>query len=192
MKALIRPAASLFVALTVVTGVVYPLAVTGVARAVFPQQAAGSLVVENGQTVGSSLIGQNFTDPKFFWGRPSATSPMAYNGQGSGGSNLGPLNPALTDAIKSRIDALRAADPGNEAPVPVDLVTSSASGLDPEISVAAAEYQVARVARLRHLPPEVVEGIVARHVRGRLVGLLGEPRVNVLDLNLALRRMGAS
>ncbi|MFL6677847.1 MAG: potassium-transporting ATPase subunit KdpC [Burkholderiaceae bacterium] len=192
MKALIRPAASLFVALTVVTGVVYPLAVTGVARIVFPQQAAGSLVVEHGQTVGSSLIGQNFTDPKFFWGRPSATAPMAYNGQGSGGSNLGPLNPALADAIKGRVDALRAADPGNEAPVPVDLVTSSASGLDPEISVAAASYQVARVARLRHLSPDVVEGIVARHVRGRFLGLLGEPRVNVLDLNLELRRMGAS
>jgi potassium-transporting ATPase KdpC subunit len=192
MKALIRPAASLFVALTVVTGVVYPLAVTGVARIMFPQQAAGSLVVEDSKTVGSSLIGQNFTDPKFFWGRPSATAPMAYNGQGSGGSNLGPLNPALADAIKGRIDALRAADPGNEAPVPVDLVTSSASGLDPEISVAAAEYQVARVARLRHLSPEVVEGIVARHVRGRLLGLLGEPRVNVLDLNLELRRRGAS
>ncbi|MFL6628887.1 MAG: potassium-transporting ATPase subunit KdpC [Vitreoscilla sp.] len=192
MKALIRPAASLFVALTVVTGVVYPLAVTGVARIVFPQQAAGSLVVEHGQTVGSALIGQNFTDPKFFWGRPSATAPMAYNGQGSGGSNLGPLNPALADAIKGRVDALRAADPRNEAPVPVDLVTSSASGLDPEISVAAARYQVARVARLRHLSPDVVEGIVTRHVRGRFLGLLGEPRVNVLDLNLELRRMGAS
>jgi len=192
MKASIRPAVSLFVALTVVTGVVYPLAVTGVAKAAFPDQAAGSLIVENGKTVGSSLIGQNFTDPKFFWGRPSATSPMAYNGQGSGGSNLGPLNPALTDAVKGRVEALRAADPGNQAAVPVDLVTTSASGLDPEISVAAAEYQVPRVARLRHLSPEVVQGIVARHIRGRLLGIFGEPRVNVLDMNLELRHTNAS
>lgn len=191
MKALIRPALSLFVALTVVTGVVYPLAVTGVAKAAFPGQAAGSLVVLDGKTVGSSLIGQNFSDPKFFWGRPSATSPMAYNGQGSGGSNQGPLNPALTDAVKGRVDALRAADPGNKAAVPVDLVTTSASGLDPEISVAAAEYQVARIARLRHVSPEVVEGIVARNVRGRLLGLFGEPRVNVLDMNLELQRINA-
>jgi len=192
MKASIRPAVSLFVALTVVTGVAYPLAVTGVAKAAFPDQAAGSLIVENGKTVGSSLIGQNFTDPKFFWGRPSATSPMAYNGQGSGGSNLGPLNPALTDAVKGRVEALRAADPGNQAAVPVDLVTTSASGLDPEISVAAAEYQVPRVARLRHLSPEVVQGIVARHIRGRLLGIFGEPRVNVLDMNLELRHTNAS
>ena len=188
MKALIRPAISLFVVLTVVTGVVYPLAVTGVAKAAFPEQAAGSLVVQDDKTVGSSLIGQNFSDPKYFWGRPSATSPMAYNGQGSGGSNLGPLNPALTDAVKGRVDALRAADPGNKAPVPVDLVTTSASGLDPEISVAAAEYQVARIARLRGVSPESVAGIVARHTQGRLFGLLGEPRVNVLDMNLELQR----
>ena len=192
MKALIRPAVSLFVVLTVVTGVVYPLAVTGVAKAAFPNQAAGSLIVQDGKTVGSSLIGQNFTDPKYFWGRPSATSPMAYNGQGSGGSNLGPLNPALTDAVKGRVDALRAADPGNKAAVPVDLVTTSASGLDPEISVAAAEYQVPRIARLRRLSPEVVEGIVARHTEGRLFGLLGEQRVNVLDMNLELQHASAS
>jgi len=192
MKALIRPAVSLFVVLTAVTGVVYPLAVTGVAKAAFPNQAAGSLIVQDGKTVGSSLIGQNFTDPKYFWGRPSATSPMAYNGQGSGGSNLGPLNPALTDAVKGRVDALRAADPGNRAPVPVDLVTASASGLDPEISVAAAHYQVARIARLRGLAPEAVEGIVARHTQGRLFGLLGEPRVNVLDMNLELQRASAT
>ena len=192
MKALIRPAVSLFVVLTVVTGVVYPLAVTGVAKAAFPNQAAGSLIVQDGKTVGSSLIGQNFTDPKYFWGRPSATSPMAYNGQGSGGSNLGPLNPALTDAVKGRVDALRAADPGNKAAVPVDLVTTSASGLDPEISVAAAEYQVGRIARVRHLAPEVVEGIVARHIHGRLLGIFGEPRVNVLDMNLELQRTNAS
>jgi K+-transporting ATPase ATPase C chain len=192
VKALIRPAVSLFVALTVVTGVVYPLAVTGVAKAAFAHQAGGSLIEQNGKVVGSSLIGQNFSDPKFFWGRPSATSPMAYNGQGSGGSNLGPLNPALTDAIKGRVDALRAADPGNKAAVPVDLVATSASGLDPEISVAAAEYQVPRIARLRKLSPEVVEGIVARHTQGRLFGLLGEQRVNVLDMNLELQRASAS
>lgn len=191
MKALIRPAVSLFVVLTVVTGVVYPLAVTGVAKAAFPEQAGGSLIVQDGKTLGSSLIGQSFTDPKYFWGRPSATSPMAYNGQGSAGSNLGPLNPALTDAIKGRVDALRAADPGNKAAVPVDLVTTSASGLDPEISIAAAQYQVARIARLRGISPEVVEGIIARHTRGRLFGLLGEPRVNVLDMNLELQRSSA-
>jgi K+-transporting ATPase ATPase C chain len=192
MKALIRPAVSLFVLLTVITGVVYPLAVTGAAKAAFPAQAAGSLIVKDGKPVGSSLIGQNFSDPKFFWGRPSATSPMAYNGQGSGGSNLGPLNPALTDAIKGRVEALRAADPGNKAPVPVDLVTTSASGLDPEISVAAAEYQVPRIARLRKLSPEVVQGIVARHTQDRLLGLLGEPRVNVLHMNLDLQHASAS
>jgi len=192
MKALIRPAVSLFVVLTVVTGVLYPLAVTGVAKAAFPQQAAGSLIVQNGKTVGSSLIGQNFTDPKYFWGRPSATSPMAYNGQGSGGSNLGPLNPALADAIKGRVDALRAADPGNKAAVPVDLVTTSASGLDPEISVAAAQYQAPRIARLRGLPSTTVEDIITKHTEGRLFGLLGEPRVNVLDLNLELQRIKAS
>jgi K+-transporting ATPase ATPase C chain len=191
VKALIRPAVSLFAALTVVTGVVYPLAVTGVAKAAFPRQAGGSLIEQSGKVVGSSLIGQNFSDPKYFWGRPSATSPMAYNGQGSGGSNLGPLNPALTDAVKGRVDALRAADPGNKAAVPVDLVTTSASGLDPEISVAAAEYQVSRIARRRQVSPEVVEGIVARHVRGRLLGLFGEPRVNVLDMNLELQRLPA-
>jgi len=192
MKALIRPAISLFVVLTVVTGVVYPLAVTGVAKAAFPHQAAGSLIVENGKTVGSSLIGQNFTDPKFFWGRPSATSPMANNGQGSAGSNLGPLNPALTDAIKGRVDALRAADPGNKAAVPVDLVTTSASGLDPEISLAAAQYQAPRVARLRGLSPSVVDDLITRHTQGRLFGLLGEPRVNVLELNLDLQHVHAS
>jgi len=192
MKALIRPAVSLFVVLTVVTGVVYPLVVTGVAKAAFPQQAAGSLVVQDGRTVGSSLIGQNFSDPKYFWGRPSATSPMANNGQGSGGSNLGPLNPALADAVKGRVEALRAADPGNKAPVPVDLVTTSASGLDPEISVAAAQYQAPRIARLRGLSPALVDDIITRHTQGRLFGLLGEPRVNVLDINLELQHANAS
>jgi len=192
MKALIRPAISLFVVLTVVTGVVYPLAVTGVAKAAFPYQASGSLILQNGKTVGSSLIGQNFSDPKYFWGRPSATSPMANNGQGSGGSNLGPLNPALTEAIKSRVEALRSADPGNKAPVPVDLVTASASGLDPEISVAAAQYQASRIARLRGLSPALVDDIIARHTQGRRFGLLGEPRVNVLEMNLDLQRTNAS
>ena len=192
MNALIRPAISLFVVLTVVTGVAYPLAVTGVARVAFPRQAAGSLIVQDGRTVGSSLIGQNFSDPKYFWGRPSATSPMANNGQGSGGSNLGPLNPALTDAIKGCVEVLRAADLGNKAPVLVDLVTSSASGLDPEISVAAAQYQAPRIARLRGLSPALVEDIITRHTQGRLFGLLGEPRVNVLDMNLDLQHASAS
>ena len=192
MKAMIRPALSLFVVLTVVTGGVYPLAVTGVAKIAFPDQAAGSLIVLDGKTVGSSLIGQNFSDPKFFWGRPSATSPMANNGQGSAGSNLGPLNPALTDAVKGRVDALRAADPGNKAPVPVDLVTTSASGLDPEISVAAALYQAPRIARLRGVAPEVIQGVIARNTVGRLFGLLGEPRVNVLNMNLELQHSSAS
>ena len=192
MKAMIRPAVSLFVVLTVATGVLYPLAVTGVAKAAFPRQAAGSLVVQDGKAVGSTLIGQNFTDPKYFWGRPSATSPMANNAQGSAGSNLGPLNPALTDAIKGRVEALRAADPGNKAAVPVDLVTTSASGLDPEISVAAAQYQAARIARLRGIAPGIVDGIIARHTQGRLFGLLGEPRVNVLDMNLELQHASAS
>lgn len=192
MKAMIRPAVSLFVVLTVVTGVLYPLAVTGVAKAVFPNQAAGSLIVHDGKAVGSSLIGQNFTDPRLFWGRPSATSPMVNNGQGSAGSNLGPLNPALTDAIKGRVEALRAADPGNKAAVPVDLVTTSASGLDPEISVAAAQYQAPRIARLRGISQAVVEDIIARHTQGRLLGLLGEPRVNVLAMNLELQHASTS
>ncbi|MGN6529878.1 MAG: potassium-transporting ATPase subunit KdpC [Burkholderiaceae bacterium] len=188
MKSLVRPAVTLFVLLTAVTGVVYPLAVTGVAKAAFPVQAAGSLVMKDGHAVGSTLIGQSFSDPKYFWGRPSATSPMAYNGANSGGSNQGPTNPALVDAVKGRIDALKAADPGNAAPVPVDLVTASASGLDPEISVAAAQYQALRVARLRGLSPSVVGGLIDRHTTDRFLGLLGEPRVNVLELNLDLDR----
>jgi potassium-transporting ATPase KdpC subunit len=186
MKSLIRPAITVFVALTVITGVAYPLVVTGIAQGVFPDQANGSLVTKDGKVVGSSLIGQNFSDPKYFWGRPSATSPMAYNGAGSSGSNQGPLNPALIDAVKSRVEALRNADPGNKQPVPVDLVTASASGLDPHISTAAADYQAARVARVRGLSPAVVQALVAQHAEGRLFGLLGEARVNVLELNLAL------
>src|ERR1700741_4810880 len=157
MKNILRPALVLFVLLSAITGIVYPLAVTGAAQAVFPAQAAGSLVVRDGVPVGSTLIGQSFTDPKHFWGRPSATSPMPYNGGSSGGANQGPLNPALADAVKARIEALRAADPGNTVPVPIDLVTASASGLDPDISPAAARYQAPRIARLRNLPVGPVE-----------------------------------
>ena len=188
MKTLIRPAVSLFVLLTVITGIAYPLVVTGVAQLVFPAQADGSLLERDGKPVGSSLIGQSFSDPKYFWSRPSATGPFAYNAGNSGGSNQGPLNPALTDAVKARVEALKAADPGNNAPVPVDLVTASASGLDPHISPAAAEYQAARVARVRGLAPEVVKSLIARHTEGRTLGVLGEPRVNVLELNLELDR----
>jgi potassium-transporting ATPase KdpC subunit len=186
MKTLIRPAVSLFVALTVITGLVYPLLVTGVAKVAFSDQAAGSLIIKDGKAVGSSLIGQNFSDPKYFWGRPSATSPMPYNAAGSGGSNQGPLNPALVDAVKGRIEALKAADPGNTAEVPVDLVTASASGLDPHISVAAAQYQAARVARVRGMAPATVNDLITSHTEGRLFGLLGEVRVNVLALNIDL------
>jgi len=191
MKHLIRPAVSLFAVLTVVTGLVYPLAVTGVAQALFPHQAAGSLIVKDGKVVGSALIGQQFTQPGHFWGRPSATSPMPYNASGSGGSNQGPLNPALIDAVKARMAALKAADPGNTLPIPVDLVTASASGLDPHISIAAAQYQAARVARVRGLSTQVVQAAIAQHSVGRGWGFLGEPRVNVLELNLALDASGA-
>jgi len=186
MTSLFRPALVLFLVLTLITGVAYPLVVTGIAQVVFPGQAAGSLLIKDGKPVGSSLIGQNFSDPKHFWSRPSATAPQPYNGLASGGSNLGPLNPALTDGIKSRIDALRAADPTNKEPVPVDLVTASASGLDPDISLAAAYYQAPRVARERGLPLEAVRTDIAAHTHGRWLGILGEPRVNVLELNLAL------
>ncbi len=182
----IRPAVVSFLVLSLVTGVAYPLAVTGIAQAVFPEQANGSVIMQNGKAVGSALIGQSFRDPRYFWGRPSATGPMPYNAAASGGSNLGPANPALLEAVKGRVQALREADPGNTAPVPVDLVTASASGLDPHISPAAAEYQAPRVARLRHLPAETVRALVARHTEDRQFGLLGEPRVNVLELNLAL------
>ena len=182
----LRPLLVVFTVLTALTGLAYPLLVTGIAKAVFPQQAAGSLVERNGQVVGSTLIGQNFSDLKFFWGRPSATSPQPYNASNSGGSNLGPLNPALVDAVKGRIEALRAADPGNTAVVPVDLVTTSASGLDPDISLAAARYQAPRVARLRGRPLAEVQALIDAQVQGRLFGFIGEPRVNVLQLNLAL------
>jgi K+-transporting ATPase ATPase C chain len=189
MNNIIRPVLVLSVALTLVTGVAYPLVVTGAAQALFPMQAGGSLIEVNGKPVGSALIGQNFSDPKYFWGRPSATGPMPYNASASGGSNLGPLNPALVDAVKGRVEALRAADPGNKAPVPVDLVTASASGLDPHISPAAARYQAARVARVRGLSEEKVQSLVEQHTQAPLLGLLGEPRVNVLQLNLALQAL---
>jgi K+-transporting ATPase ATPase C chain len=191
MKNLIRPALSLFVGLSLITGLAYPLAVTGVAQLVFPHQAGGSLVHANGQVVGSELIGQAFSDPKHFWGRPSATAPMPYNAAGSGGSNQGPLNPALTDAVKARIEALKAVDPANTATVPVDLVTASGSGLDPHISVAAAQYQIPRVARVRGMTPEALKALVERHTEGRLLGVLGEQRVNVLALNVDLDQAAA-
>ncbi|MGZ5787459.1 MAG: potassium-transporting ATPase subunit KdpC [Ramlibacter sp.] len=186
MNSILRPCVTLFAVLTLVTGIAYPLVVTGVARTVFPSEAAGSLIVRDGKPVGSALIGQSFSDPGHFWGRPSATSPMAYNATSSGGSNLGPLTPALTDAVKGRVEALRAVDPDNKAPVPVDLVTASASGLDPHITPAAAFYQVTRVAKSRGLPMPKVQALVEQHVERPLFGLLGEPRVNVLQLNLAL------
>lgn len=186
MKTLIRPAVSLFVLLSLVTGVAYPLVTTGIAQAIFPTAAAGSLIVKDGKAVGSALIGQNFADPKYFWGRPSATSPQPYNATASGGSNQGPLNPALVEAVKGRIDALKAADPDNPLPIPADLVTTSASGLDPHISPAAAAYQAARIARVRQLPMERVVHLIADHMEGRQWGLFGEPRINVLALNMAL------
>jgi potassium-transporting ATPase KdpC subunit len=183
---ILRPAVVLLALLTVLTGGLYPLLVTGIARALFPAEAAGSIVRRDGHAVGSSLIGQSFTDPGHFWSRPSATTPQPYNGSASTGSNLGPLNPALLDAVKARLAALHAADPGNAAPVPADLVTASASGLDPHISLAAAYYQAARVARARGLDVGRVRALIAAHGEGRLLGILGEPRVNVLELNLAV------
>ncbi|PLQ01962.1 potassium-transporting ATPase subunit KdpC [Cupriavidus pauculus] len=183
---MLRPAFTVFVGLSIVTGLLYPGVVTGIARAVFPHQAAGSLIVQNGKVVGSELIGQPFSDAKYFWGRLSATAPMPYNGAASVGSNLGPTNPALTDAARARIDALRAADPDNHAPVPVDLVTASGSGLDPHISPAAAAYQAARVARVRGIAQQKVDALIAVNTEGPGLGVLGEPGVNVLKLNLAL------
>jgi K+-transporting ATPase ATPase C chain len=186
MNTILRPAITLFLIMTLLTGVVYPFAVTGIAQLLFPDQAAGSLVIAGGQPVGSRIIGQSFSDPKYFWSRPSATAPQPYNATASSGSNQGPLNPALTDAIKARVEALKAADPANTRRVPVDLVTASGSGLDPEISIAAAYYQAARVARVRGLAPEKVQALIDAHARGKLLGLVGEPRINVLELNLAL------
>ncbi len=186
MKTLFRPALTLFVLLSAVTGIVYPVAVTGIAKVLFPDAAEGSLIVVNGKPVGSQLIGQNFTDPKYFWGRPSATGPMPYNASASSGSNQGPLNPALKEAVKARIDALKSSDPSQTAPIPEDLVTASGSGLDPQISPAAARWQVPRVARIRGLNVAAVNTLIDAHTEGRQLGLLGEPRVNVLALNLAL------
>ena len=186
MTKLLRPALSLFVALSVLTGLLYPLAITGIAQLLFPAAANGSVVSRGPVEIGSALIGQPLRDPAHFWSRPSATSPMPDNGDASSGSNLGPSNPALADAVKGRIAALRAADPGNLAPVPVDLVTASASGLDPHISVAAARWQVARVARATGLPVDRVRALVDRHSEEPLAGWLGEARVNVLLLNLDL------
>ena len=188
MKNILRPALVLFAALSIVIGIAYPLAVTGIAQAVFPRQANGSLVPGvDGQPMGSELIGQLYADPKNFWGRPSATGDKPYDGLASGGSNLGPLNPALRDAVAARAKALREADPQQgQVPVPIDLVTASGSGLDPHISPEAARWQVPRVARARGMPPEALEALIAQHTQGRWLGFLGEPRVNVLELNLAL------
>jgi potassium-transporting ATPase KdpC subunit len=183
---LIRPAVSLLALMTILLGVVYPLVITGVAKMAFPRRAEGSLIYQDSKLVGSTLIGQSFSDPRYFWGRPSATTPQPYNGLASTPSNLGPLNPALIDAVKANAKALHDADPDNRQPIPVDLVTASASGLDPEISLAAAEYQAARVARARHLELARVEALIKTHQRERLFGLIGERRINVLELNLAL------
>jgi potassium-transporting ATPase KdpC subunit len=186
MRTLIRPAILSMVVLTLLTGAAYPALVTGIAAVLFPRQAGGSLIRHGDSALGSALIGQGFDQPGYFWSRPSATGPVPYNAAASSGSNLGPTNPAQLDAVKARVEALRAADPGNTAPIPVDLVTASASGLDPEISPAAAEYQVPRVARERQLPEAQVRALVLRFTRGRQFGVLGEPGVAVLPLNLAL------
>jgi potassium-transporting ATPase KdpC subunit len=188
MKQTLRPALVLFVVLSLVTGLLYPLLITAIGRAVFPQQASGSLIIRDGKLVGSELIGQSFSDPKYFWGRPSATAPVPYNGVASGGSNLAPTNPALVDAVKARVDAFKAAAPWNQAAIPIDLVTASASGLDPHISPAAAAYQVKRVAKARGVEVNRVAKLVEEHTEPRQWRVFGEPRVNVLELNLAVDR----
>lgn len=182
----LKTATLMLIVLTVITGAIYPLLVTGIAQLAFPHQANGSLLVQHGHAIGSELIGQQFSDPRYFWSRPSATTPVPYNAEASAGSNLGTLNPALTEAIAARVKALREADPGNTHAVPVELVTASGSGLDPQISPAAADYQVDRVARVRGLDPARVRQLVAGHTQARQLGFLGEPRVNLLSLNLAL------
>lgn len=182
----LKPALVMLLALTALTGVVYPLLVSGIAQALFPDAANGSLIERDGKMVGSALIGQPFSDPKYFWGRPSATGPVTYNASASSGSNQGPLNPALEEAVKGRIAALKDADPSQTAPIPVDLVTASASGLDPHISPAAAAWQAPRIARLRGLPPDTLDDLVEQYTQGRQFGVLGEARVKVLQLNLAL------
>lgn len=184
----LRPALSLTVVMTLLLGIVYPLVITGIGRVAFPAQAAGSLLHRGDTLIGSRLIGQSFSDPRYFWGRPSATAPQPYNGLASGGSNFGPLNPALLDKVTANAKALRDADPDNATAIPVELVTASASGLDPDISPGAALYQAARVARLRHLPVDTVRALIAQHERGPLLGIFGESQVNVLELNLALDR----
>ena len=186
MSKILRQSIVSLLLLTLLTGVFYPLAVTGLAQLLFPTAANGSVLVRDGKPVGSALIGQPFSDPRYFWGRPSATAPFPYNGASSGGSNLGPTNPALADAVKQRIAALRAVDPENTKPVPVDLVTASGSGLDPQISPAAAEFQVERVARARGIGADDVRKLVTASTQKRQWGIFGEPRVNVLQLNLAL------
>jgi K+-transporting ATPase ATPase C chain len=185
----VRPAVSLLLLMTVLCGLAYPIAITGIARLAFPAQAGGSLIRVDGKLVGSQLIGQSFSDPKNFWGRPSATTPQPYNALASTGSNLGPLNPALIDQVNANVKRLRDADPDNHQPIPVELVTASASGLDPEISRAAADYQMARVARARGIPVADVQRLIEAHSEGRLLGFLGERRVNVLELNLALGKL---
>src|SRR5262245_52437361 len=184
----LRTALFVLLALTGITGIAYPLAVTGLAQLLFPSQAEGSLIERDGRIVGSALIGQPFDDPRYFWSRPTATGKFPYDASASSGSNLGPSDARLTDAVRARVEALRAADPGNAAPIPVDLVTASGSGLDPHLSPAAALWQVARVARVRGLAPAAVEALVRNQTQGRWLGVLGEPRVNVLELNLALDR----
>lgn len=179
----------MFLALTLITGLIYPAVVAGIAQVAFPHQANGSLILKDGHAIGSDLIGQPFSDPMYFWSRPSATGPMAYNASASSGSNQAPSNPALASAVKDRITAVQLADPGNQAVVSVDLVTASGSGLDPHISPAAADYQAARVARVRRLPLEAVTKLVAENTEDRQWGVFGEPRVNVLKLNLALDRL---
>jgi len=186
MAAQLKPALVLLVLMTLITGVIYPVVVTVIAQVAFPSQANGSLIVKNDQVVGSTLIGQQFDDPKYFWGRLSATAPMAYNAASSSGSNLGPTNPALVDEVSARVKSLQEADPANKQPIPVDLVTSSGSGLDPHISVAAALYQLPRVARARGLAEDRVRALISQLTEERTFGILGEPRVNVLQLNLAL------
>lgn len=190
MLAHLRISLLMLLVFTVITGVLYPLAVTGIAQAVFPRQANGSLIRQHGQVIGSALIGQPFRSPRYFWSRPSATAPFPDNSLASGGSNLGPTNPVLLQQVKARIAALHAADPSQHAPIPVDLVTASGSGLDPDISPAAALYQVPRIARLRHLSEQRVRALVTRYTTLRQLGFLGEPRVNVLELNLALDAPG--
>ena len=192
MKNILRPALTLFALTSLVTGIIYPLVITGIAQKVFPYQASGSLIKQGNRVVGSSLIGQNFSDPKYFWGRPSATSPIPYDATNSNGSNLGPTNPALVTTVKARVDSIHAAHPGQTAAIPTDLVTASASGIDPHISPAAANYQIERVATARKLPVEKLKALVAQYTAAPQWGLFGEARVNVLELNLALDRVSAN